>query len=68
MNKNELISLGEKILKNNNILSFRLDSEVILSNVLNITREKLLIEEFNISDREIDKFIRIDKEIRKCFK
>tara|TARA_B100000700_G_scaffold314071_1_gene400108 strand:- start:2093 stop:2920 length:828 start_codon:yes stop_codon:yes gene_type:complete len=56
MNKNELISLGEKILKNNNILSFRLDSEVILSNVLNITREKLLIEEFNISDREIDKF------------
>ena len=56
MNKNELISLGEKILKNSNILSFRLDSEVILSNVLNITREKLLIEEFNISDREIDKF------------
>ena len=51
MNKNELISLGEKILKNSNILSFRLDSEVILSNVLNITREKLLIEEFNISDR-----------------
>ena len=41
MNKNELISLGEKILKNSNILSFRLDSEVILSNVLNITREKL---------------------------
>ncbi len=56
MNKNALISLGEKILKNNNILSFRLDSELILSNVLNITREKLLIKEFNISNREIEKF------------
>ncbi len=43
MNSSELIYKGSMILKQNNIVSHQIDSELILSSVLNIPKEKLLI-------------------------
>jgi len=56
MNTIELLDLGAKILKYNKIVSYRLDSEVILSNILNIPRVNLLTKEYNVSDKKITKF------------
>ena len=39
----KLINTGAERLKINNILSYRLDSEILLSNILNRKREELLI-------------------------
>ena len=39
----ELINNGSKLLKDKKIYSHRLDSEILLSKVLNKTREELLI-------------------------
>ena len=41
MNIQSAIKKGSKILQNNNISSFRLDSEIILSKVLN--KERLVL-------------------------
>ena len=43
MNINNILNSGSKILRNNNIDSHKLDSEILLSKVLKISREKLLI-------------------------
>ena len=43
MNALELINIGEKELRKKNIASSRLDSELILSKILNNNREKILI-------------------------
>ena len=43
MNSIELIRLGTKILQKNSNFNAELDSELILSNILNTTREKLII-------------------------
>ena len=43
MNSTELIKIGTKILKKNSKSNAELDSELILSNVLKTTREKLII-------------------------
>ena len=56
MNTVELLDFGAKILKYNKIISYRLDSEVILSNILNIPRENLLAKEYNISEKKVTKF------------
>ena len=48
-----LINKGSKKLKDNNVLSHRLDSEVLLSKILNKTREELLMN--------LDKKIEIQK-------
>ncbi len=56
MNSVELINLGSKTLKKNNIYSYKIDSELILSNILNISREKLLINNYSISNKNINKF------------
>tara|TARA_B100000959_G_scaffold258160_1_gene292826 strand:- start:133 stop:960 length:828 start_codon:yes stop_codon:yes gene_type:complete len=56
MNTTELLDLGAKVLKYNKIVSYRLDSEVILSNILNIPRESLLTKEYNVSKKKITKF------------
>jgi len=56
MNTAELLDFGSKILKHNKIVSYRLDSEVILSNILNISRESLLTKEYNVSEKKITKF------------
>ena len=52
----ELINLGSSYLKNNKILSSRIDSEIILSHVMGISRERLLIGENYINKEEADKF------------
>mgnify|MGYP001386315437 CR=1 FL=1 len=56
MNTTELINFGSGILKKSKISSYNLDSEIILSNILNIPREKLLTNEENISNKTILKF------------
>jgi len=56
MNTAKLLDFGAKILKHNKIASYRLDPEVILSNILNIPRENLLIKEYNVSEKKITKF------------
>ena len=56
MNAAELLDFGAKILKYNKIISHRLDSEVILSSILNIPRESLLTKEYNVSEKKITKF------------
>ena len=53
MNTVKLLDFGAKILKYNKIASYRLDSEVILSNILNIPRVNLLSKEYNVSDKKI---------------
>ena len=64
----ELLYKGSKSLKNNNISSHMLDVEIILSNSLNISREKLLLlDDFKVHDKiiiDFNKFIarRIKKE------
>ena len=42
MNYLETINYGNKILKSHNINTYNLDSELILANVLNSTREEIL--------------------------
>ncbi len=56
MNSMQLLEIGAKTLKNNKVISYRLDSEIILSQILKISRENLLIKEYNISDIKIIKF------------
>ena len=56
MNTAETINFGSKVLKNEEINSHRLDSELILSNILNISREKLLLNNLSISYENFIKF------------
>ena len=56
MNTVETINFGSKVLKNEEINSHRLDSELILSNILNISREKLLLNNLSISYENFIKF------------
>ena len=52
----DLINFGAKTLKNKGILSNRLDSEILLSYAMGISREKLLINEKTVGSDEINKF------------
>ncbi len=57
MNTLKLINEGSNKLKQNNIISHQLDSEILLSKVLNKTRENLLINlEQNIDRKNVKKF------------
>ena len=56
MNSTQLLEIGAKTLKINKVISYRLDSEIILSQILKISRENLLIKEYNISDIKIIKY------------
>ena len=56
MQTSELINLGSNILKRKSIESHRLDSEIILSHILNTSREKLLIGENQVSKEDVIKF------------
>ena len=59
MNYLEDINYGNKLLKLNNLKSYNLDSELLLSKVLNYSREKILI---NLNDKlEKKKFIKFKK-------
>jgi len=59
MKTSEAINIGSKILKNRNIISHKIDAEIILSNVLKISREKLLINEQAISYTDLKRFKKI---------
>ena len=56
MQTSEIINIGSQALKNRNINSHRIDSEIILSHVLKISREKLLISESDVSKEDLEKF------------
>ena len=56
MQTSEIINIGSQALKNRNINSHRIDSEIILSHVLKISREKLLVSESDVSKKDLDKF------------
>ena len=43
MNNLEALDYGVKLLKQNKISSYNIDSELLLSNILNVSREHLLI-------------------------
>ena len=59
MKTSEAINIGSKILKNRNIISHKIDAEIILSHVLKISREKLLINEQDISYTDYKSFKKI---------
>ncbi len=52
----ELINLGSNFLRDNKILSSRIDSEIILSHIMGVPREKLLIDEQDIKPDKIKQF------------
>ena len=56
MNYQEIINEGSKILKLNNINSFNLDSEILLSSILRLDRSKLILN-LNKKIEEKDKKI-----------
>ena len=59
MKTSEVINIGSKILKNGNIISHKIDAEIILSHVLKTSREKLLINEQAISYTDLKRFKKI---------
>jgi len=52
----ELINFGSRFLKDNSILSNRIDSEIILSHIMGVSREMLLTDEKYIKEEKIRKF------------
>ena len=56
MKSSELIDIGSKLLREKNINSHKLDSEIILSHVLKTDREQLLISEKDISYEDFNIF------------
>ena len=56
MKTSQLINIGSEILKKNKITSHILDSEIILSKILNTSREKLLINQSIVSSKNIVEF------------
>ena len=59
MKTSEAINIGSKILKNRNITSHKIDAEIILSHILKTSREKLLINEQDISHTDLKRFKKI---------
>ena len=56
----DLINNGSKQLRDKKIFSHKLDSEILLSKVLNKTREEMLINlKQEVSPKNIDKFLRL---------
>ena len=56
MKTTQLLDFGSNILRSKKIISHRIDSEVILSYILKISREKLLIKEEKVCNENIIKF------------
>ena len=56
MKTEKLIDFGSGILKNKNIISYKIDSELILSHVLKMPREMLLVSDSLVSRKDITKF------------
>ena len=67
MNNLNSLNYGYKLLKKKNIITYRLDSELLLSKALNKNREDLLIDlNTNIKKEEFDSFKKLLK--RRAFK
>ncbi len=61
----ELLKIGTQILKSSNIENPQLESELLVSNILNIERHKIYCEKIYISPEEVKKFIEfVEKRIR----
>ena len=56
MKTSQLINIGSEILKKNKISSHIIDSEIILSKILNTSREKLLTNQSIVNSKNITKF------------
>tara|TARA_Y100001958_G_C21132871_1_gene473715 strand:- start:107 stop:952 length:846 start_codon:yes stop_codon:yes gene_type:complete len=57
MNYLSTLNYGYRLLKSNNIISYKLDSELLLANTLNKTREEVLTNlNFKLEKKEFDKF------------
>ena len=56
MKTTQLLDFGSNILRSKKVISHRIDSEVILSYILKISREKLLIKEDKVCNENIIKF------------
>ena len=53
----KLINTGSQELKNNNVNSYRIDSEILLAKILNKNREKLLINlDQKVKPHDVKKF------------
>ena len=58
MNLMEALDLGYNILKLNNIHTYKIDTEILLSDTLNISKEKLILNlKENISDKNYNNFL-----------
>jgi methylase of polypeptide subunit release factors len=54
MNYLNTLNYGNKMLRNNNISSYQLDSELLLAKVLNKTREEILINlKYKLEDKQL---------------
>ena len=56
MKTTDIINIGSKILKDAKIHSHLLDTEVILSHLLKVNRERLLINEDTLTKKELSLF------------
>ena len=57
MNYLEALNYGNKILKSRKIINYNLDSQILLSKVLNLSRERLLINlSNNLETANFNKF------------
>ena len=68
MNSIELIRIGTKILQKASKFNAELDSELILSNILNTTREKLIIHPKKNINKDLENKFKFDIEERKLKK
>tara|TARA_Y100000816_G_scaffold264037_1_gene222903 strand:- start:538 stop:1374 length:837 start_codon:yes stop_codon:yes gene_type:complete len=59
MKTSDLINTGSKILKERNIPTHRIDSEIILSHILKKDRERILINEYEITKNQFEIFNRL---------
>ena len=60
MNIINLLNHGSKELQDNNIASYKIDSELLLAKVLRKTREEMIISsEKKVSDRKTQQFLNL---------
>ncbi len=58
MNLVETLNLGYKILKKKNIISYKIDSEILLCGILKISKEKMMLNlEKKINNKNLNNFI-----------
>ena len=56
----DILNDGYKILKANDILSYKIDCEILMSKILNISREEVILNlEKSINEDEREKYINL---------